>query len=254
LQNTEIDNDLAHIFKEVGICPQFDCLWENLTVKEHLYLFGRLKGLHGRELEENLEYYIKVMSLEDHVKKKSAILSGGNKRKLCVSNALIGSPAMQCFDEPSTGLDPLARKALYTTLTQNLQYRNSSIILTTHSMPEAENLCHKIGILVNGRFVCFGSTPYLKNKYGQGYKIEVKRSKDFGGDLTQLLTSVCPTATLVGQDQYQVPLAGFSFSNAFTSLENMKNQKIIDDFSIYNTTLEQVFIAFAKYQTVIERS
>ena len=146
LKDTEINTNMSHIFKEVGICPQFDCLWDNLTVKEHLSVFGSMKGLHGQELDENLDYFIKVMSLTDHVNKKSNILSGGNKRKLCVSNALIGSPSLQFFDEPSTGLDPIARRFLWTALTQNIKYRNSSIVLTTHSMSEAESLCHKIGI------------------------------------------------------------------------------------------------------------
>ena len=145
LQDTEIDTNISHIFKEVGICPQFDCLWENLTVKEHLLVFGSMKGLNGQELQENIDYYIFVMSLSDHINKKSTVLSGGNKRKLCVTNALIGSPSLQFFDEPSTGLDPVARRSLWTTLTQNIQNRNSSIVLTTHSMPEAESLCHKIG-------------------------------------------------------------------------------------------------------------
>jgi len=86
-------------------------------VKEHLYLFGSLKGLNGHELEENIQYYIKVMSLDDHINKRSMNLSGGNKRKLCVTNALIGSPNMQFFDEPSTGLDPVAKRFLWGTLT-----------------------------------------------------------------------------------------------------------------------------------------
>ena len=145
LNRTEIDTNISHVFKEVGISPQFDCLWDNLTVKEHLIVFGSMKGLNGLELQENVEYYIKIMSLTDHADKKSIILSGGNKRKLCVSNALIGSPSLQFFDEPSTGLDPISRRFLWATLTQNIRHRNASIILTTHSMPEAESLCHKIG-------------------------------------------------------------------------------------------------------------
>jgi ATP-binding cassette, subfamily A (ABC1), member 3 len=77
---------------------------------------------------------------------KAQNLSGGNKRKLCVSNALIGGPDLQFFDEPSTGLDPIAKRHLWNTLQNSLTCRNSSIVLTTHSMLEAEYLCHKIGI------------------------------------------------------------------------------------------------------------
>jgi ATP-binding cassette subfamily A (ABC1) protein 3 len=181
LMNTEIDNNLYEIFKEVGICPQFDPLWEELTVFEHLEVFGGMKGLQGDELRENINFYIKTMQLSDQVNKKSKILSGGNKRKLCVTDALIGSPSLQFFDEPSTGLDPVARRYLYETLTNNLKFREASIILTTHSLTEAEMLCHKIGILINGKFVCIGSTPYLKNKYGTGYRIEIPRNAIMDG-------------------------------------------------------------------------
>ena len=142
---TEIDTNISDIFKEVGVCPQFDCLWEDLTVKDHLRVFGRMKGLNGKELEENIDYYIKVMSLTDEINKKSNVLSGGNKRKLSVANALIGSPYLQFFDEPSKGLDSVAKRFLWTALKQNIKNRNSSMILTTHSMSEAESLCHKIG-------------------------------------------------------------------------------------------------------------
>lgn len=80
------------IYNDVGICPQFDCIWTNLTPMEHLYLFGRMKGLRGKDLDEAVEYFIKIMQLEDFRKTKAGNLSGGNKRKLCVSDALIGGP------------------------------------------------------------------------------------------------------------------------------------------------------------------
>ena len=92
------------------------------------------------------------MQLDAYKLVKSKNLSGGNKRKLCVSIALIGGPDMLFFDEPSSGVDPIARRFLWNTLIQSLKLRNASITLTTHSMHEAENLCSKIGILINGKF------------------------------------------------------------------------------------------------------
>ena len=105
---------------------------------------------------------------------RAANLSGGNKRKLCVADALIGGPELQFFDEPSTGLDPIGKHFLWNTLTSSLRARRNAVVLTTHSMLEAESLCHKIGILINGRFVCIGTVQQLKQKYGSGYKIAVK--------------------------------------------------------------------------------
>ena len=133
------------IYKDCGVCPQFDSLWDLLTVREHLVVFGRIKGLSGVELKENVDYFLDILHIRQHQNKRSSQLSGGNKRRLCVALASIGAPSMQFMDEPSTGLDPLARVYLWDTIKQTLALRNSSIVLTTHSMPEAESLCSKIG-------------------------------------------------------------------------------------------------------------
>lgn len=148
---------------------------------EHLYLFGRLKGLQGVDLKEAVDYFINIMQLTSYIKTKAMNLSGGNKRKLCVSIALIGGPDLLFFDEPSSGLDPIAKRFLWNSLKENLQKKNSSIVLTTHSMEEAETLCNKIGILINGKFICFGTVQNLKHKYGGGFNVVVKaRPEDLG--------------------------------------------------------------------------
>lgn len=156
------------------MCPQFDCIWENLTPKEHLYLFGRMKGLTGKDLEESVQYFLATMQLEEYIKRKAGRLSGGNKRKLCVSNALIGGPSIQFFDEPSTGVDPIARRFLWKTLKQGVKMRVSSVVLTTHTMDEAESLCDRIAIMINGELYCLGSPKELKDRYGEGYNIQLK--------------------------------------------------------------------------------
>jgi len=110
-----------------------------------------------------------------------------------------------------------------------------------------------IGILVNGKFVCMGSLPYLKNKYGKGYKISIQK-KDSQKDIYEKeLLSVFPDAQKQNDnseifDSYQIPSEGFSFWKAFACLEELKKQKIVSDFNIINTTLEQVFLEFAKAQ------
>lgn len=113
------------------------------------------------------------MQLSAYRSVQAGRLSGGNKRKLCVTLALIGGPNMQFFDEPSSGVDPIARRFLWNSLTQNQKLRKSAITITTHSMVEAESLCNKIGILVNGRMQCYGSPEFLKQKYGEGYLISI---------------------------------------------------------------------------------
>jgi ATP-binding cassette subfamily A (ABC1) protein 3 len=94
-------------------------------------------------------------------------LSGGNKRKLSVAMALIGNPPIVFLDEPSTGVDPKAKRFMWTIVSKISTLRKkSSVIITTHSMEEAEALCTKMGIMVAGEFKCFGSSQHIKTKYG----------------------------------------------------------------------------------------
>jgi len=112
-----------------------------------------------------------TLDLMPFSKTKGMNLSGGNKRKLCCAMSLIGCPTLEFLDEPTTGVDPVSRRSLFKML-KNL--RDSSLILTTHRMDEAESLCDNIAIMINGQFVCYGSPGHLKSTYGEGYIINVK--------------------------------------------------------------------------------
>jgi len=101
--------------------------------------------------------------------------SGGNKRKLSVAIAMLGNPPIVFLDEPSTGMDPEARRFMWNVISRiSTQRKRSSIILTTHSMEEAEALSTKIAIMVSGELKCLGSVQHIKNKFGRGYEIEIK--------------------------------------------------------------------------------
>ena len=115
------------------------------------------------------------MDLTDFINVNAGVLSGGNKRKLQCAIALIGNPPIVLLDEPSTGVDPQAKRFMWTIISNISTLRKkSTVILTTHSMEEAEALCTKIGIMVDGQFKCFGSSQHIKDKYGMGFEIEVK--------------------------------------------------------------------------------
>jgi len=258
LLDHEVNRNMPEVYENVGICPQFNGLWDFLTVKEHLVLFGNLKGLRGEDLRQVIDYYLNVLQLSDYTHTRAGALSGGNKRKLSVANAFIGSAHLIFLDEPSTGVDPLARRYLWTSIQQVLNLRQASVVLTTHSMYEAESLSHKIGILINGRFVCIGPTQYLKSKYSQGYKITVSLIPNTP-DPVQHITNLFPQAVRQSeasfiQQTYNLPFEGFRFSEAFGKLEELKEHGVIKDFSIYNTTLEQIFINFSKFQISLENN
>jgi len=122
-----------------------------------------------------IEKAIKEMDLQDYRNIQVNNLSGGNKRKTSVAVALLGNPPLVFLDEPSTGVDPQAKRFMWDIVSKiSTQRKKSAVIITTHSMEEAEALCTKMGIMVAGEFKCFGSSQHIKDKYGTGYEIELK--------------------------------------------------------------------------------
>ena len=130
-----------------------------MTVHEHLEYYARIKGIPVQFREKLIEKAIVDLNLTEHRNKPAGTLSGGNKRKLSVAMALIGNPPIILLDEPSAGMDPEARRFMWRVVASISQERKkSAVILTTHSMEEAEALSTKMGIMVQGGiFKCFGS-------------------------------------------------------------------------------------------------
>lgn len=157
----------------IGYCPQFDALSELLTAREHLRLYARIKGIPSGLITQFVERQLNDMGLRKYEHTRAGNLSGGNKRKLAVAMATIGNPPVVFLDEPSAGMDPEARKNMWRVINR-LKRQRCSIILTTHSMDEAEALCNTIGIMVAGRFRCYGTSTQIKNSYSKGYEIQLK--------------------------------------------------------------------------------
>lgn len=141
-----------------------------MTVEENLTFVAKLKGLNNEDREHNMNLIIDTMDLDPFRKTNAGDLSGGNKRKLSCALTLLTCPKLEFLDEPTTGVDPVSRRALFKMVRQ---LGESGIILTTHRMDEAQQLCDKIAIMINGRFVVFGSPDYLMEMYGRGYMFTV---------------------------------------------------------------------------------
>jgi len=156
--------------KIVGICPQQDVLFEQLTVKEHLRLFSIFKG--KREgIEADVEKIINDLELDEKANAQAKTLSGGQKRKLSIGIALIGGSEIVFLDEPSSGMDITSRRKLWDILKRCNQGR--IIILTSHFMEEAAVLGKRIGILSNGKMKCLGTPLFLIDKFGKYISVNV---------------------------------------------------------------------------------
>jgi ATP-binding cassette subfamily A (ABC1) protein 1 len=165
--------NVRDVRRQVGYCPQFDAINKLLTGKEHLVLYARLRGLDDGEIQQNVLWCLCKLGLSQYGDVLAGNYSGGNKRKLSTAIALIGRPQLILLDEPTTGMDPNARRFLWQVI-RSLTQNGHSIILTSHSMEECEAVCTRMGILVNGRFVCLGSSQHLKARYGHGYTITLR--------------------------------------------------------------------------------
>lgn len=157
----------------IGYCPQFDSIIDMLTGREMLNLFARLRGMRPADISKEVDRLIEEVGIQEYADRKCGTYSGGNKRKLNVAQALVADPPIVFLDEPSSGVDPASRRVLWTII-KAVQKKGQSIILTSHSMDECEELCDPIGIMVNGQFQCYGSAKHLKSKFGQGFTILVK--------------------------------------------------------------------------------
>jgi len=151
----------------IGYCPQFDAFFEYMTVSENLYYYALIKGIHAERRLGMINSIIDEMKLSEQLNKPAGMLSGGNKRKLSVAIAILGNPPIIFLDEPSNGMDPEARRFMWAVIQKiSTQRKKSSVILTTHSMEEAETLCRRMGIMVKGRFKCLGTSTGIKDRYG----------------------------------------------------------------------------------------
>ena len=175
INGRDMRNKFSELSSIFGYCPQFDAIFEYMSVYENLEFYGKIKGIKPEYLNQVVMAMIEEMSLGEFTKKIAGRLSGGNKRKLAVAISFLCSPPIVLLDEPSTGMDPEARRFMWSVIHKiSTKGKKASVIMTTHSMDEAETLCKRMAIMVNGEFVCLGRAGQIKEKYGYGYEIEVR--------------------------------------------------------------------------------
>jgi lipooligosaccharide transport system ATP-binding protein len=163
--------------QRVGVVPQFDNLDPDFTVSENLFVFGRYFGLTRADIEPRLSWLLQFSSLENKRDARINTLSGGMKRRLTLARALVNDPDILFLDEPTTGLDPQARRLIWDRL-NSLKNAGKTLLLTTHFMDEAERLCDQLIIIDNGRKIAAGSPRALIAQHIEPQVIEVLEDAD----------------------------------------------------------------------------
>uniref|UniRef100_A0A665TKW0 ATP-binding cassette sub-family A member 2 n=1 Tax=Echeneis naucrates TaxID=173247 RepID=A0A665TKW0_ECHNA len=253
INGNSILKDLLHVQQSIGYCPQFDALFDDLTAREHLELYTRLRGIPWKDQERVVQWALEKLELSKYADKPAGTYSGGNKRKLSTAIALIGYPSLIFLDEPTTGMDPKARRFLWNLILDIIK-TGRSVVLTSHSMEECEALCTRLGIMVNGRFKCLGSIQHLKNRFGDGYMITVRtKTSSNVKEVVRFFNRNFPEAVLKERHhtkvQYQLKSAWISLAQVFSKMEQVVEVLGIEDYSVSQTTLDNVFVNFAKKQS-----
>ena len=236
-----------YLFENIGICQQEDIFFDYLTVSEHLEYMCGIKGSKANTQE--IKNLIMQIGLAEKANSLCKTLSGGQKRKLCTALALIGSSNIILLDEPTSGMDPISKRALWDFL-KNYQ-RDKIILITTHSLDEAEYLGDRIGIMSDGQLICCGSSSYLKSKYPCGFNVnllinsdkftEEKKKNIFEGiqkyepNVNIRIASKSIFSLNIESNNEHIP-------DIFKFIEESKEEYGIEDYTVASTSLEDVFL------------
>ncbi|KAF9127553.1 hypothetical protein BGW39_005784 [Mortierella sp. 14UC] len=258
-----IRTDMSTVHARIGVCPQHDILWGDLTVADHLLFYARLRGIPPSLEKQAIEYAVASVSLTKFRDRQVKGLSGGEKRRVSIAIALLGDNRVIFLDEPSTGLDPHVRRVIWDIV--NRVKVGRTVVLTTHSMEEADILSDRIAIMTSGRLRCIGTSLHLKDLYGSGFRLNVSSK---AGRLEEACESIerqilpglnyrridkFTNATtfefeLQDQNQNNSNRDGYGrqdrgqLSSIFALLSQAGRFPAIEDWGLSQTTLEDVFV------------
>ena len=278
-----VKHNLRAAQSQIGYCPQFDALDPLLTGLEHLQFYARIKGMAPGDVNHLAHLASERLGLSRYESRPAGSYSGGNKRKLSTAIALLGGPAVLFLDEPTTGMDPRARRFLWGCINSVVK-SGCSVVLTSHSMEECEALCSRLAIMVNGSIKCLGSVQHLKAQFGSGYTVVLRVAGGVAGVAAaeRFVSETLPAATLTEKHhnmlQYHLSFSGGKDSQLqsvhskveghpvkgqgqesgqqlgqlFRAMEEAKGRGLLEDFSVSQTTLDQVFVQLAQAQTDLQ--
>uniref|UniRef100_A0A8C1P7A8 Cholesterol transporter ABCA5 n=1 Tax=Cyprinus carpio TaxID=7962 RepID=A0A8C1P7A8_CYPCA len=235
----------AEMKQLVGICPQFNIIFDVLTVEEHLRIFAAIKGILPSDIDSEVRKVLRDLDLEKIMDAQAKNLSGGQKRKLSVGIAILGDPKILLLDEPTAGMDPVSRHQVWSLLKSRRAGRVT--VLSTHYMDEADILADRKAVISQGQLKCVGSSLYLKTKCGVGYHLRMSVTEGCEVEnITSLVKQHVPKAQLSRKQEaeltFTLPFESMdTFPGLFAELDCRPDLGIIN-YGVSMTTLEDVFL------------
>lgn len=257
-----VQTETSTVRSSLGLCPQANLFYRNLSVGQNLRLAAVMKGISFRTADKKAELAASLVNLKDQINKKAGDLSGGMKRRLCLACAIIGNWNVLILDEPTSGLDPETRRDIWDLLLQIRKVR--TILLTTHFMEEADVLADRIAIMAGGEIVCAGSASFLKRAFQTGYVLNVQPKSDRKTLLKQIQQHV-PSAKLYGEKANEMSIQliesteqdsqklNEAMISLFRWLESSDGQECVQSFNLTNTSLEDVFLKVGEERKALSK-
>ena len=228
----------------IGICPQKNVLWDELTVEEHVMIFNRLKSIQSRDTKEETRDLIRRCDMDRKIKARAKTLSGGQKRKLQLALMLTGGSRICCIDEVSSGLDPLSRRKIWDILLA--ERSRVTQIFTTHYLDEADLLADHIAILSKGTLRAEGTSVALKNTMGAGYRTTVHHEH---GNLPAPEIEGISRTVAIDRTTYSTPDCAAT-GHLIDELES----RSIQNYQVSGPTIEDVFLQLAEEVELEEKN
>uniref|UniRef100_A0A1B6FD35 ABC transporter domain-containing protein n=1 Tax=Cuerna arida TaxID=1464854 RepID=A0A1B6FD35_9HEMI len=251
-EGTSLLSNPKKYLSKLGYCSQKDILFDFCTGRQILTIFAKIGGVKPEYVQSAVDDIIDALHISAHADKQIETISGGTKRKLCAGVAMISHAPLLLLDEPTTGVDPVAKNRFWRRLAAAKE-TGQSILLSSHSMDECETVSDRLTIMRSGQLACLGTVESLKEDYFQGFNIELHlKSKNKRKD--EIVEFLATTFGNIKQVLDQEKLLRFrlldkiQWSEIFEALEDVK-AKFSDDvkfYTVYETTMEQLFLSFAK--------
>ena len=225
--------------KNIGIVFQEPSVDDLLTARENLYLHSMLYGMPRREINPKIDKMLALVNLSDRADSFVKTYSGGMRRRLEIARGLIHGPRIRFVDEPTLGLDPASRKAVWSHIRELKEAHNTTIILTTHYMEEADSLADRLGIINRGKIIELGTPDALKKKVGQDLVF-------LKGEINEAALKALPFVNSVERENSHYKIG---ITNSGANLQALLNAGgRIDEVEVRRVTLDDVFLKFAGQQ------
>jgi ABC-2 type transport system ATP-binding protein len=242
-------DDPDDVRRVIGVIPQALTSDQDLTLEENLIIYAKLYGVPRAQRDKNINEVLEAVDLVKWRDAQTKTLSGGMRRRLEIARGLVHNPKIFFLDEPTTGLDPVSRIAVWEMLNKLKTTRNLTMLLTTHYMEEADKLCDRIAIVDHGNLVALGTPVELKNSVAGANVVEVRFDRDTEAWEERL-------KNLEGVTSVQPESAGFyrvlTTSGSRTTMQIVELAQSLGEtltsLSVQNTTLDDVFIHYTGRQ------